>query len=195
MNRPLRIALYAAITGLILALVGGIFGAVDFGIIVIRMLLSAAIAAAFGAGTVILVQKYLPELFTSNETPDTALSKPEVDNVQGETVDIVVDDDFEQAALRDEESKQSADDPISGAETADKESLKQELASVGDSSELPNLEEWADTFSGKSGESNEVKTASGNSSAGASSGGTAAAGTEDDPKLIARAIQTLLKKE
>ncbi len=91
MKEYVSIALYSAASGAILALIGGIFGGVDFASIIFRMIVSSAIALVLAVSGARIVRKFLPELCSLNSAE--TISHSEDQSVSGGKIDIVVDDD------------------------------------------------------------------------------------------------------
>ncbi|MGI9256834.1 MAG: hypothetical protein ACR2PY_07865 [Salinispira sp.] len=91
MKEYVSIALYSAASGAILALIGGIFGGVDFASIIFRMIVSSAIVLVLAVSGALIVRKFLPELWSLNSAE--TISHSEDQSVSGGKIDIVVDDD------------------------------------------------------------------------------------------------------
>jgi hypothetical protein len=88
------------------SLLAGIIGGNPFGIILLRLVLSAVVCAGLGLGVNLIIRKYFPELST---TPSAA------ENGGGEEVDIVIDEDIPMAEERAEvqgEDAQGQDLPL-----------------------------------------------------------------------------------
>lgn len=74
-----------AVFGALVSLVAGIIGGNPFGVIVLRLVLSAVLCAGLGLIVNVILKKYLPELSTTPAQVETAM---------GEEVDIVIDEDI-----------------------------------------------------------------------------------------------------
>lgn len=105
MNKMGGFALRTGIIGLVLGLLGGIFGRVDFGTLLLRTLLSGLILAAAGGGLYFLISKFLPELLTislksADESPLDGGLGAELGSESGSNVNIVIDGNEENASLQ-----------------------------------------------------------------------------------------------
>lgn len=65
--------------GAVVSLISGIAGGNPFGVILLRMLLSALLFAGFGLGAGIMLRKYLPELLQQAAGVEEAPAEPAVD--------------------------------------------------------------------------------------------------------------------
>lgn len=200
---------------LVLSVLVGILGGVAFGTILVRGLLGAI---AFGAGSVgirYLVDRYLPEL--RQEKAD------QIESTQGSRVDIVVDDDPLEGELQPEapmpsgadseeehdveeldqvgeldevgeseqvEGEEPANEPAEGADpTRENDEQEQQFrpgvnAEVLSSQEsLPDMNSFSETFTElpTDAEVSEEEDVEGSHSG-------------EDPSIMARAIQTVLKR-
>jgi hypothetical protein len=82
---------FAAVAA-VLSLFAGIIGGVAFGVILLRMILGAAVFGALGAGISLLVDRFMPELFSAEQQGATAEEEEEAPQ-QGSQVDIVLDNE------------------------------------------------------------------------------------------------------
>jgi hypothetical protein len=254
MDKAIGFALRTALVGLVLGLLGGILGGVEFGVILLRMLISALIAGALGAGAYFVVQKFLPELFSLsvNADEDNPLDPGLGGDLStaGSNVNIVVDDESgpipqninDQAeALRDEvaSSPGANSSPemaprgaVSESETVQNlfvedentiieevredaavsprgsdDPAPQEQSFESDVSSLPDISSLSDSFNdGNFADEGEVPEGemAADSDEGSALYGFGAQETsfdsggksdsDDDPKIMAKAIQTLMKK-
>ena len=201
MNKALRSALYGAATGLVLALFGGILGAVSFGTIVLRMLFSALLAAILGAGSYLIIQKYLPELltvFSPGVHTDEVTGTESEAVATGENVNIVVDDDMLPLDLESELSSLGGDDPLmseqagAGVDGEGEKALPATNA-VAQEFELPAIQGFSDTF--LSTMAPEMGGANYPGPRSTPSRASRIDGDSEDPKVIARALRTMLAKE
>jgi hypothetical protein len=71
--------------GAVVSLLAGIIGGNPFGVILLRLILSAAICGGLGLGVNLIVRKYFPEL---------SANPAAVPPASGEEVDIVIDDEI-----------------------------------------------------------------------------------------------------
>jgi len=115
--------------GAAVSLLAGIIGGNPFGVILLRLILSAGICGGLGLGVNLIVKKYLPEL-----SAGPAIAQTE----SGEEVDIVIDEDISLAGEGEEtqstEPAESAQqiEPAEEAESAElMESIDQEETPVG----------------------------------------------------------------
>jgi hypothetical protein len=69
----------------LVSLLAGIIGGNPFGVILLRLFLSAVVGGGVGLGVNLIVNKFLPELSTNPPIPQTE---------SGEEVDIVIDEDI-----------------------------------------------------------------------------------------------------
>jgi hypothetical protein len=84
----------------LVSLLAGIIGGNPFGVILLRLFLSAVVGGGVGLGVNLIVNKFLPELSTNPPIPQTE---------SGEEVDIVIDEDIPLAEEAEEQqSSQSA---------------------------------------------------------------------------------------
>jgi len=115
--------------GAAVSLLAGLLGGNPFGVILLRLILSAGVCGGLGLGVNLIVKKYLPELSAS---PPIAQSDSGVD------VDIVIDEDIslsgegeEQQSAESVESAQQIE-PAEEEESAElMESVDEEETSVG----------------------------------------------------------------
>jgi hypothetical protein len=245
MEKAFGFALKTAVAGLVLGLLGGILGGVEFGVLVLRMLISAIVAGALGAGGYFIVQKFLPELLTisMNEGDDSPLD-PGLGgemSAAGSTVDIVIDDDGPPAADQAGELRREMSDGESDADyprraqamseetprnlfVEDENTIIEEVREDGapapqpsgggreeefdsDFSALPDIAGFSDSFNdGNFADEGEIPEGemtpdSDQGSALSGFGGQetsfaqADSGSDDDPKILAQAIRTLMKKD
>lgn len=197
MKLNLRLIIIAAAGAFLIALISGAVGGVPFGTILGRAILFAVVFAAFGAGVSILISRFLPELDASDQSAE-----------EDHDVDIVIegDEDDEQyrAAGAEDSPRREGDDELvdeleespgefeedrGGSETRSRSS--DVLDDVDDQAldRLPDLGGFASSFEGSNEASSEFSEES-----GAGESGPIGPGGED-PKLIARALQTMLKRD
>ena len=75
MKECVPIALYSAAVGAVLALIGGIFGGVDFASIIFRMTVSAAISVVLAVCGALIIRKFLPELWLLNSAESAPITE------------------------------------------------------------------------------------------------------------------------
>jgi len=90
--------------GAVVSLLAGIIGGNPFGVILLRLILSAGICGGLGLGVNLIVNKFLPELAANPQIPQTE---------SGEEVDIVIDEDI---PLAGEAEEQQASEAMESAE-------------------------------------------------------------------------------
>lgn len=193
-----------------LALLTGVISGVSFGVVFIRSILSGALFAGAAAGIYILLQNMIPELFEFSDNSD--------EGVEGSGIDIVVEGDDEEhiSYSNDEPSEMGTLDVA--ADAADDVGVLESAEESGDGSEpmegdgspensgvglnfnmdeLPEMDDFSDSFSGVA---DSISDESGGKSAVAPSSPSSQTtvdvlGDEQDPETIARAVQTVLKKD
>lgn len=183
MKKYLYIAGFSAIPGFVIALLGGIFGPVDFLTMLFRMFVASILCATLGAIIAVVIQRFLPELwdtfFDAGNAPEAEADEPmahaDAEDALGEMVDIVVDDDMDQAMeLGVQEGEMPAMDMA--ADQMEKP--------AGDAEEaLPQLEELEDLSVSDETNGNSLKQADDSQN------------NNEDPKVLAKAIQSMLNKE
>ncbi len=208
------IAVFGGI-GFVISLLAGVIGGVAFGTILWRGILGAAGFGALGFGISYLIDKYLPELTGAEGEPELG----------SEGVDIVIEDEEmpprtarEDFGEGEEESEEGAgfveeveetvgEDESTGEPSEDDFSEESSEESpefiptdiTSDIDTLPDIGELAGSFEG--GEGSDIQDyddGSTGESAGGRSGRSSTVdllGEEKDPREIAKAVQTILKKE
>ncbi len=125
--------------GAFVSLLAGIIGGNPFGVILLRLILSAGICGGLGLGVNLIVNKFLPEL-SANPPIQQAKS--------GEEVDIVID---ESIPLAEEAEGEQVSEPVQAAEPME----PIETAEIGELSESASEEEAQIDFSEQLEESEE----------------------------------------
>jgi hypothetical protein len=130
--------------GAAVSLLAGIIGGNPFGVILLRLILSALVCGGLGLGVNLIVNKFLPEL---------SAAPPAVQRDSGEEVDIVIDEDIppaeavvEQQGLEPEEASEQM---VSGDEEEASEltvSVDEEEGPIGATEEVEESEEDVMTF-------------------------------------------------
>lgn len=187
----------------LLSVIVGALGGVAFGAILVRAFIAAILFAGGTAGGQIVIRRYLPELASpaTESAPD-----PEV----GRTVDVVVDDEVDlaegeeiedseevigEAEFADDEAQYAGDDSDEQVEELDE--VSEDQPSDGDPAPEGELIEESEEVP-KSGAANLPDLGSYEDSFVQSEGGFADAPetqSGDDPKIMAKAIRTILKRE
>ncbi len=242
---------FAAIAA-VLSLFAGIFGGVTFGVIFLRMILGALAFGALGAGASLLIERFMPDLFLSDQQ-ERSSSDAEEGSQQGSQVDIVLDNEGEdepdfssntgEEQAEDEEDRfieevyRSGDEEsgerapsgagdaanengeaavssgaggaeeagvaqapadeassvgTSGGSGSDSREEKGAFENVADIDELPDLEEYADSFESVAADN---PTEGGQQSGGTSSSNFEIDGQQEDPATVAKALRQFMKKD
>ncbi len=208
-----KIIAISAALAFLFSFISGLFGRVSPGIIIFRAFTGAVVFGIMGFGFSILLRKYLPELFelSSNSSAEISDDLSRVKNDSGvisesddssmgnKVIDISIDDETEKTLLNadsvensdklDDESNDKGDeliDEIVETGNADESDLNSKVPDNIDV--LPDMGAFSNSF-----ENTEDADSNG-------SGGTGAAtvdimGEEQAPELVARAIQTMVKKD
>ena len=124
--------------GAVLSLLAGIIGGNPFGVILLRLAVSAVVAAALGLGITLAVKKFLPELGTA---------APAVAAQSGDEVDIVIDEDIllERPAEEQPDREPTGQQPDREAEEA-AEPMEPVEALAEDSEQMPMEPDSLDSF-------------------------------------------------
>lgn len=165
--------------GFLLSFLGGLIGGVGFGEILLRGLLSAIVFASGTFGLTQLLQKMFPELF---ETPQDS----------GGNLDLKVGDDSEYEMPPPSDTSDGFAQEI---QPEDEASREQELLSrdddeLGDMDEFDAGGEFQDRSS-STGSASDVSFMGGNDG----KDGVLLEGIDEDPATLAKAVQTVLKKD
>ncbi len=184
----------------------GIIGGVGFGTLLLRAAAGAVVFAGLGTGAVLIARRYLPELFSAGS------------DVPGEGIDIIIPDVNPHASADDSTDEsglfslsgasdtpgpeggggasEEADDlveeleeiprtPAGGPGISIRESSDADLEPVEELDVLPDVGELEKSFAAPI----RGETRGGGSSGGAADGGAG------DPALLAKVVQTILRKE
>lgn len=216
------IAIFGGI-GFFLSFLVGIISGVRFGTILLRGLAIGVVFGGIGFGLTFVIKKYLPGLL-SDEAAETEEEIPGVDIVieeelprqQVEDANVESADESEESEDAEstfvEEVEESSTESTEFAETETVETenteRKQESAKAEEVEELPTMEEDENIdalpdigeFSGSfstGGEYEEGEEEGGDTGqfSGSSSAPVEILGQEEDPAVVAKAVQTMLKKE
>ncbi len=190
--------------GFFLSLLVGAVSGVGFGTILLRGLISGVLFAGVGFGLSLLIKKYLPGLLS--DAAETESGKEEsagVDIVIEEEAGDSVREDMSSAAdARDtgfaEEEEEETENFIEEVEEISSESSEpDDLIEVDDETSvdaLPDIGEFTDSFatdvSEEDSEEQESRMQSIDSSATIDLNGR-----EEDPRMVAKAVQSMMKKE
>jgi hypothetical protein len=107
--------------GAVVSLLAGIIGGNPFGVILLRLILSAVVCGGLGLGVILIVKKFLPEL---SANPPAAAMEP------GEEVDIVIDEDIPLAEEAGEQQRPGMDESLEQMETEEAEQAEELTRSV-----------------------------------------------------------------
>ena len=113
-------AIFAGL-GAAVSLLAGIIGGNPFGVILLRLILSALVCGGLGLGVNLLVKKFLPEL---------SAAPPATQRESGAEVDIVIDEDIPPVELSEGEQGTEAEESSSQAEPGDEEEAAELTMSV-----------------------------------------------------------------
>ncbi len=201
----------AGLFAAVVSLISGIAGGNPFGVILLRMLLSAIILAGVGMGASTLLRKFLPELLQSSAGGESAPAQPAVDIVIPEENPHewpAVGDDDEAAGVEPlEELAGEAGEPVTSAAPEDAgvtasagaaaEEMAEEailLEEAGEGSAeidaLPDLDQFDSTnyvgldISGFKNGSDNISQAQ-----------VDGIMSKEDPAQLAKAVRTFLKKD
>ncbi len=171
--------LIAAGIGFVLSFLGGLIGGVGLGELLLRGLLAAVVFGSGAFGLTLLLQNMFPELF---ETPQE----------NGKTVDVKIGEDSDFAMPPPIDDSDGFTQEIQPEDDAARE---HELLTK-DADQLGDMDEF------DSGGEFQSQPGSENSSSGVSlmggddeKDGVLLEGIDDDPLTLARAVQTVLKKD
>jgi hypothetical protein len=187
----------------------GLIGGVGFAVIILRAFLGALVFGALGFGVDILLRRLLPELFTSAGENGVDITVPGVNPHEnfGEEDVVGEPEDVEELRADSYAARDEAGDlveeieelPHSEADTAGgATAFDGEVKSSGDEEEpedldvLPDMGELDASFAG-SGEDESLGVIAKTSSRGNAK--AAAITEENSPALIAKTLQTLLKRD
>lgn len=222
MSLQLRFGVAGAALGALLGLLGAIAAGVPFGILVLRLLVSALATGLLGLGLHFVVKTFLPELLESFAAESAAAPGAEAaEAAGGSTVDITLPAEgyAPQADQASELRRIYAGEPGQGqADEADGGDLIAEVseerhapraseAAGGEGSfsedafyqgveRLPDIGGFSEQFQ-ESDSDGTVVAEDGGAKAPSGSGGRSSDGNKGnmDPELIAKAIRTALKKD
>jgi len=189
-----------AVFGFIIALIAGIITGVGFGRIILRSIISGVIFGALGYILLLIIKSRLPEMY-SLIIPESGES--EVPS----GVDIVISDDTEGEQVYSADPGKSADDFVeeieetgdltntSASVEAEELDAVEELSGTGDDEpddgeNLPELDNMENTFDQK-----DLGSVDGLSDISKDSKTVELMGEYQDPENVARAVQTMMKKD
>jgi hypothetical protein len=208
-----------------ISLLAGVIGGVSFGTILWRSILGAAGFGALGFGTLYLIEKYLPELTGAegasepgSEGVDIVIEDEamppresgaeqefqgpdlgEIDEESEEGADFVEEVEETVGETENSEEGRENEDYGTSEESTDEttEFIPTDITS--DIDTLPDIGELSGSFEG--GEGSDMQDYDGGSTGGSGGGRSGRSSTVDvlgeekDPQEIAKAVQTILKKE
>jgi hypothetical protein len=218
MGPNLKFSAYFAGSAFAIAFLTGIFAGVGFGTVILRALIGAVVFAGLGYGTYIVISTRLPELLSRAAAPEREAEG------YGQNVDIVVDDDdevpdaAEELEAADEPSTAAEGEAGELEEVGDEESaaageggdeLVEEVEEVAASSGAPdtsssggedvdeNSVDALPDIGGFAGDFEAEGTEVVEDDEGGTSGSSRARehGIQQDPEVIAKALQTVIKRD
>lgn len=218
----MRTTIIASVAALVVGLLLGLIAGNTIGVVLLRALLTSALVGGGVFGIGLLVKKFLPEL-SSGTVPSSDLSEMAEPSESGRKVDIVVSDDAEEDEAQSSQKmpRNTEDTGNMFAQESGLEAIVEEVAEEGiDSGDvvadddggfdedsfyagvenLPDISGFETSFSRgideDAGDSEGDFDSGPSSSSSRSSSRSGSKGTADDmdPKIIARAISTALKK-
>ncbi|OHD12915.1 MAG: hypothetical protein A2Z96_00585 [Spirochaetes bacterium GWB1_48_6] len=180
-----------AALGFLFSLLGGLLGGVGFLDLLLRGLLWAVLMGALSFGLQVLLGQFLPELFAESPLGTNSGNEVSEDDLGPAKVDITLGDDVPEGETGYYEDV-SDDGPSSFASSTPRSSglpvLGDDLESMGD--DFPDMGNLAPMG---------VETLSGNDSEPDYTSGKADTveyeGQQEDPAILARAVQTVMKRE
>ena len=124
-----------AVFGAVVSLLAGIIGGNPFGVIVLRLILSAVICTGLGLGVSFVVRRFLSEHATADSDAEVK---------SGEAVDIVIDEDIPMTeAAADQEVIESVEPQVSETSGA---VLQEEMVEASEMVEATDTAEATDAF-------------------------------------------------
>ncbi|MFQ3620028.1 MAG: hypothetical protein SNJ78_03675 [Spirochaetales bacterium] len=186
-----KVMIWMGVGGFVFSILFGFLGGVFLLTLLFRALLGGFVFALLGAGVYTVVERFLPELLHTNFPPKD----------EGNVIDVVIPEHnphLEESLSSKDTTEENLDDFVEEIEEVAKplkeplfvseETQTQEKPSQEESSEdLPDLGKFSDSFA-------EAIPIEGNDSLGNPFKGKPQS-TDEDPAVIAKAIQTLLKKD
>ena len=203
------IGIFAGI-GFFISFLSGIIGGVKFGTIFLRGIIGAVIFGGIGFGLVFIVKKFLPGL-SSDEPEDSEDEQPGIDIVieeenpleaPGLGLEVETAEALEGESFVEEVEETSGEElrPMEAAADFNSAEESAELLDVDDAEDvdaLPDISEFSGAFStgtelddsGEGGSSEDAQMSSGGEST------IDVLGSEESPADIAKAVQTMLKRD
>lgn len=209
-------------TAFLLSAISAAFAGVPFGVLLMRALVSGVLFGGAGIGAELLVQSQLPELYAllRGESAEESENSSQEAGTGGENVDIVLESEeegeFGAGPLSGDEDATNTEEgaPIGGDEFVEEveevssdgveesepivppQEEAAETEEPGSGDDLPNIGEFSETFQeDRSNQSSATDQGSNIGNLGESSGQGPQGSGNEDPAAIARAIQTVLKRE
>jgi hypothetical protein len=115
--------------GALISLISGIAGGNPFGVIVLRLLISAVLFAGLALGVQVILRRYLPDLLQGSPPPVRR---------EGGNVDIIIDDELPSSAPADLAFEETAE-PSAGRDRLEDEFLLQEVEAGGEPTDAGDL--------------------------------------------------------
>lgn len=201
----------AAIVGgaaLVLSVLAGLLGGVPLLDIVLRALVWGGVGFGASLGVETLLRSMVPELFEAAAGPGSEAAEPADAAEVPRSVDITLDDDLEAAPasfVEEDENAGGAGEPAPAGVRAP--AAPAVPAAAADDEEMPEIGSFLDAFKPGSPEGAEAVSAAdyveadGSSAEGLSAGPSAPAGEvtidgeAQDPAILAKAVQTVMKRD
>jgi len=197
--KDLKIIITFAGSAFILSFFAGLFGGVSLKWIFLRSIAGSIVFAALGFSLLLILRKFLPEIFTSqNDANPIDIPMDENGETPGSQVDIVIEDT--DATPYQEGIEEIGE--IDGGENTVEESASGYSSSVlsdsdndhmveeegEESGDLPNIEKFSEVFDETTDTINDRNSLTGSVSVDIM-------GQEQDPGTVAKAIRTIMNKD
>ena len=199
-----KIPAYAAGAAFLLSAFIGLLSTVGFGALLLRAILWALIFGGLGFGVDQAVRRFLPELLPNNPAPEDSEDEKEVDitigeenpHEQGDSIAEVVGEAAELPGVGEDTASESGESAISGDQ--------EEVEGHEEVEELSPVSSDADGNESAANEPGGLPSFDGVESAFEDTGVESEAssresvdilGVEEDPKIVAEAVRTLMKKD
>ena len=210
--RDWKIIAICAALAFLFSLISGLFGGVSIGVLLFRAILGSTIFGALGFGISIIFRRYLPELFESNSQSTSEIDEDlsqiqknpdNVDESDGSPVnkpmiDISIEDEVSQplpaaAGAKIEnvlESNINSENELVDelVESKNTEESDENSQIPGNIDALPDMGVFSNSFDNS-------EDIDGNDSSSSGAVTLDIMGEEQDPELVARAVQTMVKKD
>ncbi|MDA3941806.1 MAG: hypothetical protein PF693_21265 [Spirochaetia bacterium] len=200
-----KIIAISATLAFLFSFIPGLIGSVSTGVLLFRAFMGAIVFGLMGFGFSVLLRRYLPELFEFRSSSSRLENDSEIvlesddSSIGQSTIDISIDDETENTLLNsdseekgaqiDEESKKTGDDLIDEiVETGKPDESDLNNGVPGNIDVLPDMGVFSNSFEN-------TDDAGDNGSGGTGTVSVDIMGEEQSPELVARAVQTMVKKD